>query len=69
MSRVLLGFIISGHGHRFECGRCYSRSYLDDVSYTGSFDPVAEFPPAELSLAVLGSWLVVLDARSVSSLP
>ena len=38
------------------------------MSYTGGFDPVAGFPPTRLSLAVLRSSHVVLDAHSVSSL-
>ena len=51
-SRALLGMLISGHGHRFECDHCYNRNSLNYVSYTGEFDPVAGFPPAGLSLAV-----------------
>ena len=68
MSRALLGILVSGHDHRFECGHCLNCNGLEYMSYTGGFDPVAGFPPAGLSLAVLRSYLVVLDARSVSSL-
>ena len=68
MSRELLGILVSGHGHRFECGHCYNRNGLDDVRHIGGFDLVAGFPPTGLSLAVLWFLLVVLDDRSVSSL-
>ena len=67
MSRALLGIIVSGHGHRLNAALLQSQC-LDDVRHIGGFDPVAGFPPAGLSLAVLWSWLVVLDACSVSSL-
>ena len=55
VSRVLLGIVVSGHGHRVECGHCYNRNGLDYVSYTGSFDPMAGFLLAGLSLAVFRS--------------
>ena len=55
MSRALLGILVSGHGHRFERGHCFNCNGLEYVSYTGGFDPVAGFPPVELSLAVLRS--------------
>ena len=55
MSRALLDILVSGHGHRFECGHCSNCNGLAYMSYTGGFDPVAGFPPAGLSLAVLRS--------------
>ena len=68
MSKALHGILVSSHGRRFERDHCYNCNGLDDASYTGVFDPVAGFPPAGLSLVVLRFWLVILDARSVSSL-
>ena len=52
MSRAPLGILVSGHGHRFECGHCFNCNGLEYMSYTVGFDPVAGFPPAGLSLAV-----------------
>ena len=59
MSRAPLGILVSGHDYRLECGHCFHCNGLEYMSYTGSFDPVAWFPPAGLSLAVLRSWLVL----------
>ena len=53
VSGVPLGIIFSGHGYRFECGRCFSSNVLECMCYTRGFDPVAGFPPAGLLLAVL----------------
>ena len=69
MSRALLSILVSGHGHRFECGHFYNCNGLDYyVSNAEEFDPVAGFPLAGLSLAVPRFYFVVLDAHSVSSL-
>ena len=59
MSRAPLGIIVSGHGHRLECGHCFNCNGLEYMSYTGGFDPVAGFPLVGLSLAVLRSWFVL----------
>ena len=68
MSTALHGILVSRHGHRFECFHCNNCNGLDYVMiYTGDFDPAAGFPPAALSVAVLRSWLVVLDAHGDSS--
>ena len=53
MSRALLGIFNFWPWSSFECGHCYNRNDLDYVTYAGVFDPVAEFPPAGLSLAIL----------------
>ena len=53
MGRTILGILVSGHGHRVECGHCYNHNGLDDVRHTGDFDPAAGFPTAGLPLAVL----------------
>ena len=34
MSRALLGILVSGHGHRFECGHCFNGNGLEYMSYT-----------------------------------
>ena len=64
MSRALFGILISGHGHRFECGHCFNFNVLEHMICTGVFNPVAGFPPVGLSLSVLRS-LLVLNAFSV----
>ena len=66
MSRAPLGILFSGHGHRLECGRCFNCNGLENMSYTGGFDPVAGFPPAGLLLAV--RFKLVLNVLSVLSL-
>ena len=55
MSRALLGIVVSGHGHASECRHLFSCNGLECTRYTGGFDPVARFPSAGLSLAVLRS--------------
>ena len=55
MIGAVVGILVSGHGHRFECGHCFNCNGLEYMSYTGGFAPVAVFPPAGLSLAVLRS--------------
>ena len=59
MSRAPLDFLAFGHVHRLECGHCFNYNGLEYMGYTGGFDPVAGFPPAGLSFAVLRSWLVL----------
>ena len=55
MSRALLSILVSGHGQRFECGHCFNCNGSENMSYSRGFDPVAGFPTAGLSLAVLRS--------------
>ena len=55
VSRAIVGILVSGHGHPFECGRCFHCNDAEYVSYSGGFDPVAGFPPVGLSLSFLRS--------------
>ena len=67
MSRAPLDFLAFGHVHRLECGHCFNYNGLEYKGYTGGFDPVAGFPPAGLSFAVLRSWLVLNVFRFVNA--
>ena len=57
VSRAPLDIIVSGHGHRLECGRCFDCNGLEYMCYAGFFCPVSGFPIGELFLFVLGSYL------------
>ena len=67
VSRAPLDIIVSGHGHRLECGRCFHCNGLEYMCYAGGFCSVSRFPPGELVLFVLGSHLS-RSALLVSSL-
>ena len=67
MSRALLGIVVSGHGHRFECGHFFNCNGLEYMRNIGGFEPVARFPPAGLSLAVLMSYHSLLSWMPIRS--
>ena len=56
-SRALLGILISGHGHRFECGHCYNRNGVDYVRYTGNLNSVGGLDRLWLSSQVLACFI------------
>ena len=63
MSRALLGILVSGHGHRFECDHGFKCNGFEYMSYTGGFDLVAGFPSAGRRWLSLGpsllSWMPI----------
>ena len=62
MSRAPLSILVSGHGHRLECGRCFNCNGLEYMSYTGGFDSPG-FLPLDCRWLVLGpsllSWMPI----------